>query len=263
MKSFDFKIKKATGKKITVLTCYDYPSAKIASETPLDCLLVGDSVAMTVHGMGSTIHATMEMMILHTAAVSRGLGKQFLMVDMPFLSYQGSLSTTVTNVQRLMQAGAHGIKLEGGDPRLYQTISHLVACGIVVIGHIGLTPQHLHHLGGYRVQGRDTEQANQLLVQAQSLEKAGVHAIVLECIPHTLATKITQTLTIPTIGIGSGPNTDGQVLVWHDVFGLQTELQPRFVKQYSQLKPSLTQAIHDYHEEVQTAMFPTSEHCYE
>ncbi|MCX7116254.1 MAG: 3-methyl-2-oxobutanoate hydroxymethyltransferase [Gammaproteobacteria bacterium] len=260
MKSLDFKKKKQINEKITVLTCYDYPSARIAAESQLDCLLVGDSLAMVVHGFPSTIHATMDMMVAHTEAVSRGLGQQFLISDMPFLSFREGLSQTVINVQRLMQAGAHAIKLEGGDPDVYQTVSHLAQFGIAVIGHLGLTPQSVHYLGGYRVQGRQAEQAAQLISQAIELEKAGCLAVVLECVPAALAKQISEQLTIPTIGIGSGIDTDGQVLVWHDLLGLQTELLPKFVKQYVHLKPELVNALNCYHQDVRTHLFPTLDH---
>lgn len=262
MKSTDFKKKKQQQEKITVLTCYDYPSAKTAAESQLDCLLVGDSVSMVVHGHPSTIHATMDMMVAHTQAVARGLGNQFLISDLPFLSYRSDRSQTILNVQRLMQAGAHAIKLEGGDAILCETVSYLTQSGIAVIGHIGLTPQSVHYLGGYRVQGKAPEHATQLLAQAIQLEQAGCLAIVLECLPAALAQQITHTLSIPTIGIGSGGETDGQVLVWHDLLGLHAELLPRFVKQYTQLKPQLIHALNHYHQEVMTKQFPAPEHAF-
>jgi 3-methyl-2-oxobutanoate hydroxymethyltransferase len=263
MKSTDFHKKKQKGQKISVLTCYDYPSAQMAAQTQLDCLLVGDTVAMTVHGYPSTVSATLDMMVTHTQAVSRGLGNQFLISDLPFLSYRGSLSETMHQVKLLMQAGAHAIKLEGGDKQVCHTVMHLVRSGIAVIGHIGLTPQSVHQLGGYGVQGRKSEDAKRLLQEAQALEAAGCTALVLECIPTSLAQEITQTLSIPTIGIGAGPHTDGQVLVWHDLLGLQTELKPKFLKQYARLSPLIQDALNLYHHEVLNLQFPTAEYSYD
>lgn len=263
MNANDFKRKKEAGKKITMLTCYDYPSARIAADTDIDCLLVGDSLAMVVHGHPSTVHATLEMMVLHTQAVARGLGNQFLISDMPFLSYQGSFAQTVENVRRLIQAGAHAVKLEGADQSVCQTIQSLTQAGIAVVGHIGLTPQSVHQLGGYRVQGKSNEEAVRLLAEAKKLEEAGCLALVLECIPSQLARSITANLSIPTIGIGAGPHTDGQVLVWHDVLGLQTEIKPKFLKQYAVLKPLILDALNTYSDQVQNQLYPNAEYSYE
>lgn len=262
MKLHDFKHKKSTQKKISMLTCYDYPSACMIAESHVDCVLVGDSVAMAVHGHSSTIMATMDMMVMHTAAVARGLSKQFLVSDLPFLCHRGSQVETIKNVRLLLQAGAHAIKIEGGDPDVCQTISHLVASGIPVMGHIGLTPQSVLQLGGYKIQGREEEQAYQLLEQARNLEKAGCFAIVIECVPRQLSETITQTLDIPTIGIGAGNKTDGQVLVWHDMLGLQSEFKFRFVKQFTQGKDVMLAAINTYVNEVQELQFPTEEHAF-
>lgn len=262
MKATDFKRKKQLLEKISMLTCYDYPSARIIAESQLDCVLVGDSVAMAVHGHSSTIMATIEMMELHTAAVARGLKQQFLISDLPFLCHKQSLADTVSNVRRLMQAGAHAIKIEGGDDDTCHTIAHLVTAGIPVIGHIGLTPQSVHQLGGYRVQGKDAIQAEHLLTQAHQLENAGCSALVLELVPQQLAKRISSELTIPTIGIGAGVHTDGQVLVWHDMLGLQTEFKPRFLKQYAQAKELLLAAINSYAEQVKQAQFPSQEHAF-
>lgn len=262
MKSTDFKRKKQLQEKISMLTCYDYPSARIIAESQLDCVLVGDSVAMAVHGHDSTIMATMEMMELHTAAVARGLKLQFLISDLPFMCHKLSLADTVNNVRRLMQAGAQAVKIEGGDDDTCHTITHLVTAGIPIIGHIGLTPQSVHQLGGYRVQGKDAIQADNLLAQAHKLEMAGCCAVVLECVPQQLAKTITSALTIPTIGIGAGVETDGQVLVWHDMLGLQDEFKPRFLKQYAQAKELILTAINSYAEQVKQAQFPTPEQAF-
>jgi 3-methyl-2-oxobutanoate hydroxymethyltransferase len=262
MKIHHFKQKKEQKRKISVLTCYDYPSARTIAESNVDCVLVGDSVAMAVHGHESTITATIEMMELHTAAVSRGLGQQFLVSDLPFLCHKGSLNDTVSNVRRLFQAGAHAVKIEGADANLYQTITHLVSAGVPIMGHIGLTPQSLHKLGGYIVQGKENEQAAVLIQQAKELEAAGCFALVIECVPSELAKKITDAINIPSIGIGAGNETDGQVIVWHDMLGLQTEFKPKFVKHFLEGKEMLLNAINTYVEEVQQSEFPSSEYSF-
>lgn len=261
MKLHDFARRKNTA-KITMLTCYDYPSARSIADSNLDCILVGDSVAMTVHGHASTIMADMDMMTMHTAAVARGLGRQFLIADLPFLGHRGSRSETMANVKRLIQAGAHALKIEGGDADTCATIAHIVTSGVPVVGHIGLTPQSVLQLGGYKIQGRSNEQAEQLITQAQQLEAAGCFALVLECIPSDLAKTITQTLKIPTIGIGAGSETDGQVLVWHDFLGLYSDLNCRFIKQFADGKSLFEQAIQRYTLEVQQGHFPSVEHSY-
>ena len=262
MKIDDFKLRKQCKQKISMLTCYDYPSAKIIAETNLDCVLVGDSVAMAVHGHSSTIGATMEMMTMHTAAVARGIGKQFLISDLPFLCHKISLADTTLNAKQLLLAGAHALKIEGGDLDVCNTIKYLVTAGVPVVGHIGLTPQSVLQLGGYKIQGRGQEQADQLINQAQQLEASGCCAIVIECVPSTLATEITNTLSIPTIGIGAGPNTDGQVLVWHDMLGLQDSFKPRFLKQFVNTKELMLAGVESYIHHVQNVTFPTTEHAF-
>lgn len=262
MNSLDFKHKKEQQHKISMLTCYDYPSACIVAESKIDCVLVGDSVAMAVHGHDSTIMATIDMMVMHTAAVARGLMDQFLISDLPFLCYRGSMNDTLKNVKKLLQAGAQAVKLEGSDPNVCQTIAHLVTSGVPVIGHIGLTPQYIHQLGGYKIQGRELEQATHLQQQAQQLEAAGCLALVIECVPQLVTKSITEMLTIPTIGIGAGIETDGQILVWHDLLGLQTKFTPRFTKQFTQGKDIFIKAINTYVNQVQNAHFPTIEHSY-
>ncbi len=261
MKLHDFARKKNTS-KITVLTCYDYPSARIIADSTLDCVLVGDSVAMTVHGHKSTVMADMTMMTLHTAAVARGIGQQFLITDLPFLCHRSSRTETMTHVKSLVQAGAHAIKIEGGDADTCATIAHIVTSGVPVVGHIGLTPQSVLQLGGYKIQGRSSVQADQLIAQAQQLEAAGCFALVLECIPSELAKNISQKLTIPTIGIGAGSDTDGQVLVWHDFLGLYSDIHCRFVKQFANGSSVFDTAIAHYIEEVQQGHFPSLEHSF-
>jgi len=262
MKITDFSRKKQQGEKITMLTCYDYPSARIVAESHLDCVLVGDSVAMAVHGHESTIMANMEMMILHTEAVARGIKQQLIITDLPFLCHRVSLADTFTNVRRLLQAGAQAVKIEGGDVDTCQTIACLVAAGIPVIGHIGLMPQSICQLGSYKVQGKSDAEAQGLLSQATALEQAGCTAVVIECVPQQLARTITKTLSIPTIGIGAGVATDGQVLVWHDMLGLQDEFKPRFLKQYAQGKELLLEGINAYVQQVRSSQFPAVEHAF-
>lgn len=262
MKIHDFKRKKQEASKISVLTCYDYPSACTIAQSNLDCVLVGDSVAMAVHGHETTLMATLEMMVLHTQAVARGLTHQFVITDLPFLSHKISRSETMHAVKQLMQAGAQAIKIEGADADTCQTINYLVNAGIPVIGHIGLTPQMIHQLGGYKVQGKNKEQGEILLQQARDLEDAGCFALVIECVPKALALEITQALSIPTIGIGAGSDTDGQVLVWHDMLGLQTTFKPKFVKQFAQGQALLLEAINTYVEEVNASSFPSNEHTF-
>lgn len=262
MKIHDFKRKKQEQQKIAMLTCYDYPSATTIAESSVDCVLVGDSVAMAVHGHETTITATMEMMTLHTQAVARGLKHQFLICDLPFLSHKISLASTVEHVTQLLRAGAQAIKIEGADDDTCNTITHLVTAGVPIMGHIGLTPQSIHQLGGFKVQGKNQEQADDLLQQALRLEQAGCFALVIECVPQHVAKTITESLSIPTIGIGAGSDTDGQVLVWHDMLGLQTSFNPKFVKRYAQGKEILLEAINAYVHQVQQASFPTLEHAF-
>lgn len=217
---------------------------------------------MAVHGHNNTLLATVEMMALHTAAVARGIGKQFLITDLPFLSHKISREHAMMDVQRIMQAGAHAVKIEGGDEDTCATIAHIVQAGVPVMGHIGLTPQSIHQLGGFKVQGKDHEHANQLVQQAQRLEKAGCFALVIECVPHELAKTITQSVGIPTIGIGAGVETDGQVLVWHDLLGLQDTFNPKFVKRFASGKEVLLAALNKYAQEVDKGQFPSDEYAF-
>ena len=262
MKIHDFKRKKQLNQKISMLTCYDYPSACIIAESNIDCVLIGDSVAMAVHGFDTTIMATMEMMILHTAAVARGIHQQFIIADLPFLCSRVSRPDTIKNVKKLLQAGAHAIKIESADAYTIDLISYLVASGIPIMGHIGLTPQSIHQLGGNKVQGKEQQDASLLLEQAIALEAAGCFAVVIECVPQPLAETITQRLSIPTIGIGAGVKTDGQVLVWHDMLGLQTAFKPRFLKHFARGKEFMLEAINAYAEQVQQSHFPSADHIY-
>lgn len=258
----DFKLKKQQRQKISMLTCYDYPSALIIAPTAVDCVLVGDSVAMAVHGHNSTIMADIEMMVLHTKAVARGIAEQFIVADLPFLSHRSDRHHLMKDVKALMQAGAQAIKIEGGDAHTVEVIQYLVASGIPVMGHIGLTPQSIHQLGGFVVQGKDNAQQDALIAQAEHLESAGCFALVIECTPSALAKIMTQSIQIPSIGIGAGPDTDGQVLVWHDMLGLQDSFHPRFLKRFGHLKETIQSSIREYDKAVKEAHFPCLEHCY-
>lgn len=262
MKIQDFKRRKEGRQKISMITCYDYPSAKTIAESCIDTVLVGDSVAMAVHGHDTTLQATMDMMVLHTQAVARGLKDQFLITDLPFLSHKVSTAHTFKQVRRLIQAGAQALKIEGADTNSCQTITDLTEAGIPIMGHIGLTPQFLHQLGGYKIQGKTPEQAELLLEQALNLEKAGCFALVIECVPSQVASALTKALSIPTIGIGSGPDTDGQVLVWHDMLGLQTDFNPKFVRQFAEGKSLILNALNTYAAEVEQQRFPSLEHTF-
>lgn len=261
MNVLKFAEKKITKEKIVILTCYDYSTAKIFNQSSLDALLVGDSLAMTMHGFKDTTMATLPMMELHTAAVCRGAPAKFIITDLPFLSYRQSLSRSVIAAQKLMQAGAQAIKLEGAAGNL-SLIAHLVESGIPVMGHIGLTPQFVHILGGYKVQGKTAAQAERLKQDALALEQAGCFAIVLECVPSQLARKITASLKIATIGIGAGVDTDGQVLVMQDLLGLNLDFKPKFVNQFLDGNQLIRKAVDHYSYSVKHKEFPDYEHSY-
>lgn len=261
MNIFEFYKKKKNGDKISMITCYDYTSARLLSETNIDCILVGDSAAMTMHGFKHTLSATLQMMCFHTAAVSRGAGDKFIVSDLPFLSYRKSLSKNVSAAECLMQSGAHAVKLESatGNTKL---IRHLVESGIPVIGHLGLTTQLMHTLGGYKVQGRTKESAERLKDDALRLQDAGCFSVVLECIPSELGRVVTETLEIPTIGIGAGPYTDGQVLVFQDLLGLNIDFKPKFVKSFIDGHGQVKSGIEAFVHAVKAGEFPLHEHCY-
>ncbi len=261
MKIDDFRKKKEAGEKIVVITCYDYTSAVLVAQTQADCILVGDSLAMTMHGFSSTVMATIEMMALHTAAVNRGAPEKFIIGDLPFLSNRKSLSDNMNAVEKLMQAGAHAVKLEGAAGNT-DFVRHLVASGVPVMGHIGLTPQFIHQLGGYRVQGKTEEEAKRLKEEALALQEAGCFSIVLECVPANVAEEISKSLAVPTIGIGAGAGTDGQVLVFQDLLGLNTGFRPKFVKTYLDGAGLVRGAIDAYADDVKKGIFPDAEHRY-
>ncbi|MFN3535344.1 MAG: 3-methyl-2-oxobutanoate hydroxymethyltransferase [Desulfatiglandales bacterium] len=254
--------KKERGEKITMITAYDFPTARLVDEAGLDTVLVGDSLGMVVLGYTSTVPVTMEEMIHHTKAVVRGVRYAFTIGDMPFLSYQCSIEQAILNAGRfLKESGCDAVKLEGGS-EVAEKVKAIVDAGIPVCGHIGLTPQSATKLGGFKVQGKDAESARKLLNSAKDLEEAGAFMIVLECIPDTLAKRITQELRIPTIGIGAGPHCDGQVLVFHDTVGLFERFRPKFVKQYVNLWPMILNGLRRYKEEVEKGIFPGPEHTF-
>lgn len=261
MNIFDFNRMKATGEKITMVTCYDYTSALLVNKTGIDCILVGDSLSMVMHGHPTTVQATTEMMTMHTAAVARGAKDKFIIGDLPFLAYRKSLTENINAVQSIMQAGAHAVKLEGASGNT-GFIQHLADSGVPVMGHIGLTPQFVHLLGGYHVQGKSDESAKRLIEEALALQEAGCFALVLECVPTELAAKISKELKIATIGIGAGPHTDGQVLVFQDLLGLNTEFKPKFVKKFLNGADLVTGALDDYNEAVKKGAFPDAEHSF-
>ena len=253
---------KARGEKMAMLTAYDFPTASLLDEAGVEMLLVGDSVGNVVLGYENTLPVTMDEMIHHTKAVARGARQAMVVGDMPFLSYQTSLPEAVHNGGRfLKEGGAQAVKLEGGRERA-DVVRALVETGIPVMGHIGLTPQSVHQLGGFRVQGRDDTAARRLLQDAITLEEAGVFALVLEAVPAALAIQVTSRLQVPTIGIGAGPDCDGQVLVVHDMLGLSMRKTPKFVKLYASLGDTIRQAARAYREEVKSGVFPGPEHCY-
>lgn len=262
MNMLQFREKKQHQEKITMVTCYDYTSALLLQDTAIDCLLVGDSLAMTMHGFKDTLSATLEMMSLHTAAVARGAGDKFIVSDLPFMSYRKSLNKSVSAAEALMRAGAHAVKLEGAAGNL-ALIRHLTESGIPVMGHLGLTPQFVHLLGGYKVQGKTEAAAAQLKKDALLLEEAGCFAVVLECVPTQLATAITKSLMIPTIGIGAGAQTDGQVLVIQDLLGMNTAFKPKFVKAFIDGYQQVKHSIEKYVAEVKAGEFPQHEHSFE
>ena len=253
---------KTEGRRITVLTSYDYPLTRIMDGCGVDVILVGDSVGVVVAGHETTLPVTMEEMIYHTRSVVRAGPLALVVADLPFLSYQVSLDEARRNAGRLVkEGGAEAVKLEGGV-NCAAAIRAITDMDIPVMGHIGLTPQSIHRMGGYKVQGRGDGQAERLIADARAVEEAGAFAMVLEGIPGDLARRITASVEIPTIGIGAGPHCDGQVLVIHDILGLCEKYSPKFVKKYAELRPIITDAVNRYLEEVRSGEFPTKEHSF-
>lgn len=253
---------KARGEKIACLTAYDYPTARLLDQAGIELILVGDSAANVVAGETTTLPITMEEMLYHTRIVSRAVKNALVIADMPFLSFQVSTAETVYNAGRFLKCGARGVKLEGCS-QIADSIRRLVEIGIPVMGHLGLTPQSVHQLGGYKLQGATETEAAAMVKAGQTLETLGCFAVVLEKIPRALAGQITRALQIPTIGIGAGPDCDGQILVLHDMLGLFEDYHPRFVKKYAALAGVISQAVSQYRLEVKEGTFPGVEHSFE
>jgi 3-methyl-2-oxobutanoate hydroxymethyltransferase len=263
MKSvLDFAAAKAEGRKISMVTCYDASLARVLEASHVDCLLVGDSAAMVVHGHTDTLGATVELMALHTAAVRRGAPTRFLVADLPFLSFRKGVAAALDAVAAMMRAGAQAVKLEGVDGH-EDVIRAIVGSGVPVMGHLGLTPQSVNALAGFRVQGRSDDDAARILAESRRLEELGCFALVLECVPAALAARITRSLAIPTIGIGAGPDCDGQVLVLQDLLGLSNGFRPKFLRTYLDGFGQVRDAVDRFDHDVKAGAFPTAAESYE
>jgi 3-methyl-2-oxobutanoate hydroxymethyltransferase len=253
--------RKKEGRKITMVTAYDYPFARIVDDAGIDLVLVGDSLGMVIQGRPNTLSVTMDEMLYHTGLVARGVRRALVIGDMPFMSFQSGIEEAVRNAGRFLQAGAEAVKIEGGR-NVADRIAAAVRMDIPVMGHVGLTPQSVHRMGGYRVQGREPAAADRLLEDAKAVEEAGAFSIVLEGLPLDLGRRITRALSIPTVGIGAGPHCDGQVLVLHDLLGLSDHPQPTFVKNYAHLRDQALEALRRYKEEVDLGKFPSDDESY-
>ncbi|HXD30222.1 MAG TPA: 3-methyl-2-oxobutanoate hydroxymethyltransferase [Pyrinomonadaceae bacterium] len=261
MTVLDFQKMKNEGRKISMITCYDYSSARAVAQSSVDCILVGDSVAMTMHGYPNTLSATTTMMAMHTAAVARGAPSKFIVGDMPFLSYRKGLKEAMDCVHELMSAGAHSVKLEGVRGHA-EIVRHIADSGVPVMGHLGLTPQSVNQLGGMKVQAKTDAAVELLASQARELEDAGCFALVLECVPAEAARKVTELLTIPTIGIGAGPAVSGQVLVYQDLLGLNPSFKPKFLRTYASAFEMIHAALDSYNDDVKRGEFPSENESY-
>ncbi|WP_347861658.1 3-methyl-2-oxobutanoate hydroxymethyltransferase [Salimicrobium sp. PL1-032A] len=258
----NFRTMKANKEAIAMMTAYDYPSAKLTEAAGMDMILVGDSVGMTVLGYDSTVPVTMDDMVLHTKAVRRGAPDTFTVTDLPFMTYHISVEETMKQAGRLLQeAGAQAVKLEGAGDVIPQ-ISRLTNAGVPVMGHLGLTPQSVGVLGGYKVQGKERKEAEQLIQDARAIAEAGAFSIVLECVPKQLTALLSAELSIPVIGIGAGREADGEVLVYHDVIGYGSEYFPKFVKPYADVQETIGAALHQYVTEVKASAFPEDRHTF-
>ena len=259
----DIRAMKAEGRRIAAVTAYDHPSGLLADAAGLDLILVGDSLGTAVQGHATTLPVTMDQMIYHTSMVARAVKRALVVGDMPFMSYQASVEAAVANGGRfLSEGGAAAVKLEGGHEGAVARVRALVEAGIPVMGHVGLTPQSVHAMGGHRVQGRQEAGAGRIVREARDLEAAGAFAVVLEGIPEKLAKQVTEAVSIPTIGIGAGVHCDGQILVWHDLLGLSEGHKPKFVKPYARLAPTIRRALRAYAREVADGTFPGPDHTY-
>jgi 3-methyl-2-oxobutanoate hydroxymethyltransferase len=260
--SHPFIESKAAGRKLSLVTCYDYSFARVLSAAAIDGILVGDSAAMVMHGHASTLSATVDMMRVHTEAVARGAGEKFVIADMPFLSFRKGVPAALDAAQVLSTAGAHAVKLEGVDGH-EDVIERLVQSGIPVMGHLGMQPQSVNAYGGFKVQGRDRENAREIARQAAALERLGAFAVVLECIPAKLACEITRSLRIPTIGIGAGAACDGQILVLQDLLGLNIDFRPKFVRRFGDAGRCVAEAVGSFDAAVKSGAFPSPAESYE
>lgn len=255
--------KKARREKIVALTAYDFPTARIVDLAGVDLILVGDSLGMVVLGYPNTIPVTMEEMIHHTKAVARAVRRALVIGDMPYFSFHLSADDAIANASRfLKEAGAKGVKIEGASGKRLKLIEAMVEAEIPVMGHVGLTPQSIHRLGQFKVKGGETKEAKKIIEEARSVERAGAFALILECVPESLAGTITRSLRIPTIGIGAGPRCDGQILVFHDLVGFSNGYNPKFVKRYVDLQTVITRAVRRYGEDVRRGRYPDEEHSY-
>jgi 3-methyl-2-oxobutanoate hydroxymethyltransferase len=257
----DILARKAEGRKITMLTAYDFPFAQMVDEAGIDMILVGDSLGMVVQGLDNSLPVTMEEMLYHTRMVARAAKNAMVVGDMPFLSYQTSVTDGIRNAGLFLKAGAAAVKLEGGSS-VCELITALSRADIPVVAHIGLTPQSIHRMGGFKVQGKSDDAAAKLVADAHAVEEAGAFAVVVEGVPRKTAKRITAELSIPTIGIGAGPDCDGQVLVLHDVLGMFDRFVPKFVKRYANLKADAVKAIARYKKEVETKKFPSDKESF-
>jgi 3-methyl-2-oxobutanoate hydroxymethyltransferase len=261
MNVLEFQKMKDEGRKISMVTCYDYSSARAVAESSIDCILVGDSLAMTMHGFSNTLSATTPMMALHTAAVARGAPSKFIVADLPFLSYRKGLREAMDSVHELMGAGAYAVKLEGVRGHA-EIIRHIVDSGVPVMGHLGLTPQSVHALGGMKIQARTDAAVKILASEARELEGGGCFALVLECVPAEAAKQVTNLLKIPTIGIGAGPGVSGQVLVYQDLIGLNPDFKPKFLRTYANAFDTIQTALNAYDHDVKSGDFPNDSESY-
>jgi len=256
-----FQQMKVEGRRIVMVTAYDYAMGKIAAQSGIDLILVGDSLGMVVLGYDTTLQVTMADMLHHSAATRRGAPQSFIVTDMPFMSYHSTKAAKLNAADLIVQGGANAVKLEGGSPSRVDAVKAIVDCEIPVCAHIGLTPQSVHRFGGYKVQGKTVKEHDELLRQAKALEAAGAFMLVLEGIPELLGKEITESIAIPTIGIGAGRHTDGQVLVWHDLLGF-SGMRPKFVKTYADLASSIQTALQDYATETREGVFPSQSQVY-
>lgn len=258
----DFARFRSEGQPISMVTCYDAWSARLIADSPIDAVLVGDSVAMVMHGHPDTVHADTAMMATHTAAVRRGIGEKFVVTDIPFPEHRKGVTAAMECVDRIMKAGAHAVKIEGAQGHL-DVVRHIVESGVPVMGHLGLTPQSVHAMGGYRVQGKEEAAAKQIGLDALALQEAGVFALVLECVPSGLARRVTESLAIPTIGIGSGVHCSGQILVLQDMLGMNLGFRPKFLRTWMEGGQTVQEALRQYNSDVKEGRYPSVEESFQ